>query len=204
MAENGIIQQYAAHLERKASGLVMRWTLGLGFAGALLGLFPFAHVSHGVVPAHLGYFTVLLGAFAGAYLGYSTGEKRAVEPRMQAQLALHQLQVEQSLISRAAAPAPAPAAAAAAVPVAAPVPAPAQAPAAPPVAVAVAPVAQPAPVVPAAPPVVAPEPAPLPAPAVAAQAGPAPVAAVPAAPVADLPRLVEPPHEPPLSQPVGL
>src|SRR5690348_1954876 len=118
MGENGIIQQYAAHLERKASGLVMRWTLGLGFVGGLLGAFPLAHISHGLVPSHLGYATLLLGAIAGAYLGYTTGERKAVEPRMQAQLALHQLQVEQSLMRTSAVPAPVP------VPAQVPVPAP--------------------------------------------------------------------------------
>jgi len=137
MADNGIIQQYAAHLERKASGLLMRWTLGLGFVGGLLGAFPFLHISHGVVSGgRFGLGTVLLGALAGAYLGYTTGERKAIEPRMQAQLALHQLQVEQSLIGRVVAspvvaspvvpavpvaPAPVPAP----VPVAPPAPAPA-------------------------------------------------------------------------------
>jgi hypothetical protein len=203
-AENGIIQQYAAHLERKASGLLMRWTLGLGFVGGLLGAFPFLHISHGVVSGDLGLGTMLLGAIAGAYLGYSTGQKKAVEPRMQAQLALHQLQVEQSLIGRvAAAPVPVPAPVVAAPPVT------------PPAAVAPAPVA-PAPAPPASAPafVQAPAPAPLapapapvaPAPAAPAAPAPAPVpiTLAPAAPAAVVPRLVEPPQTPPLSRPVGV
>jgi hypothetical protein len=207
MADNGIIQQYAAHLERKASGLLMRWTLGLGFVGGLLGAFPFLHISHGVVSGRLGLGTILLGALAGAYLGYTTGERKAIEPRMQAQLALHQLHVEQSLIGRVAAPAPmaAPVVAAPAPVAAAPV-----APAAPAAPVVTAPLlAPPAPVVPApaavAPAPVAPVPAPAPlVPAPQPAPDPAPLAPAAHAPTAGVPRLVEPPQTPPLSRPVGL
>jgi len=209
MGENGIIQQYAAHLERKASGLVMRWTLGLGFVGAVLGSFPLAHISHGLVPSHLGYATLLLGAIAGAYLGYTTGERKAIEPRMQAQLALHQLQVEQSLIRTVGVPVPAQAVAPQPVPVAPPVAAPVAPPVAPPVATVQVQVPAPAPLppqirvaapAPVAPPVVAPDPAF--APVAPQQVAPVPAEPAPA-PVADLPRLVEPPQAPPLSQPIG-
>ena len=216
MGENGIIQQYAAHLERKASGLVMRWTLGLGFVGAVLGSFPLAHISHGLVPSHLGYATLLLGAIAGAYLGYTTGERKAIEPRMQAQLALHQLQVEQSLIRTVGLPVPTQAVAPQPVPVAPPVAAPVAPTVAPPVAPPTVQVPAPAPLppqirvaapAPVAPPVVAPDRAFAPAPLAPQQAAPQQVAPVPAepapAPVADLPRLVEPPQAPPLSQPIG-
>ena len=113
MAEtSGIVELYAQHLEAKASRLVLRSTLIFGFLGAVLGGFPLLHVSNAVVPSHLGVATLLLGALAGAYIGYTIGERRAVEVRFQAQLALHQLRIEQSLIARAPAAPAAPARAA--------------------------------------------------------------------------------------------
>src|SRR3954447_5378390 len=113
MAETtGIIEQYAQHLERKASGLVLRFTAFGALVGAVLGGFPlFQSASSALVPHHLGYATLLLGAAAGGYLGWSFGERRALEIRFQAQIALRQLQVEQSLMRQVAArPAPVPAA----------------------------------------------------------------------------------------------
>lgn len=209
MAETtGLIEQYAQHLERKASGLVLRFTVVSGFVGALLGGFPLFHTSNGLVPHHLGYATLMLGAAAGAYLGWSTGERRAVEPRLQAQLALRQLQVEQTLmrgavarpaaLAPAAAPVPAPAVPAP-VPVAAPAPPPAPvAPPAPAPAAVRPPAPAPAPVPVAPPPMVqvAPTPppvapAPAPAPVEEQEAEPMPPAAVAPAPVP--PRLVQPP-----------
>ena len=219
MAETtGIIEQYAQHLERKASGLVLRFTAFGALVGAALGGFPlFQSASSALVPHTFGYATLLLGAAAGGYLGWSFGERRAIEPRFQAQIALHQLQVEQTLMRQVAArPAPvaasapvaAPAPAAAPAAVAAPSPVAAPAPVAPPSPVsAPAPVAPPPapPVVQAAPPpppVVAvapapplpPTPAPLPVPAPVAAPEPAP-AEEPAPPAAlgPPPRLVQPP-----------
>jgi hypothetical protein len=106
---SGIVELYAQHLEAKASRLAVRSTVVWGIVGALLGGFPLFHISNAVVPAHLGVGTLLLGAFAGAYIGYTIGQRKAVEVRFQAQLALHQAQLEQSLIGRAAPAVPAPA-----------------------------------------------------------------------------------------------
>src|SRR3954447_11288490 len=113
MAETpGLIEQYAQHLERKASALVVRFTVSICFVGAALGAFPLVRASNSVVPSHLGFATLLLGAIAGAYVGYTMGERRAVEPRLQAQLALRQLRVEERLFTRVGqAPAPVPGAA---------------------------------------------------------------------------------------------
>ena len=213
MAEtSGIVELYAQHLEAKASRVVLRSTLIFGFIGAVLGGFPLLHVSNAVVPSHLGVATLMLGALAGAYIGYTMGERRAVEVRFQAQLALHQLEIEQSLMGRVAAPA-APAAPAQApvqvtvqaapAPVAPPAPSPEPAPApAPPVA-APAPAPAPAPVVQApvaAPPLVHPEPAHIVPPVAPAPISPVPVsppAGPPAATVVTPPPLLAP--APPLS-----
>src|SRR5436305_7185608 len=110
MAEtSGIIEQYAAHLEAKATRVVVRMTTAFGLVGAVLGGFPLLYTKNALVPSHLGYATLLLGAVAGAYLGYSFGDRKAEDHRMQAKLALHQLQVEQDLIRRVAASVPVPA-----------------------------------------------------------------------------------------------
>src|SRR3954453_8242966 len=103
MAEtSGIIEQYAAHLEAKANRVVLRMTACFGFVGAVLGGFPLLYAKYAIVPSHMGYATLLLGAGAGAYLGYTFGDRRGDEHRMQAKLALHQLQVEQSLMRQIA------------------------------------------------------------------------------------------------------
>jgi hypothetical protein len=228
---NGIIEQYAAHLEAKATRVVLRFTIFFALTGALLGGFPllYSHSAYALVPSHLGYATLMLGAAAGAYLGYTFGDRRAEEHRMQAKLALHQLAVEQSLIRQVAVqqqqpvpqPAPVPVQVQQPAPVAAPAPAPVAAPVpvAPPPVVPVAPVpvapapvapapVAPAPVAPApvaAPPLMVPAPpllspaAPAPAPVQAPAQAPAPVAPPPVTPAASLPRLVEPQQAPPLS-----
>jgi hypothetical protein len=181
MAESTeIIQQYARHLEQKASSLILRSAVVFGLVGAVLGGFPLVKVENPVVPAQLGYATLLLGALAGAYLGYRSGERRAIGPRLQAQMAIRQLAVEQSLIRRVVQPA-APAAPAAQQPV--PVPAPVAQPVVPvqqpvPAPVRVAPVLQP--VAPVAAP--APEPVPVSAPTPAPVVAPAPVSVPPVTP----------------------
>jgi outer membrane biosynthesis protein TonB len=189
----GLIEQYAQHLERKASGLVLRFAVLGALVGAALGGFPLFQGSNAIVPHHLGYATLLLGAAAGAYLGWSLGERRAVEPRFQAQLALRQLQVEQTLMRGAVAqpaapapvsppaPAPAPVVAAPAPPAAAPAPAP-------------APVLAPEPA-----PVLAPTPAPMPAAVRLPPPAPVPVAAPPAPPVVQVA-----PTPPPVALPVAV
>jgi hypothetical protein len=151
-----IVEQYAEHLSGKAASSVLSFALVGVAGGAALGAIP-GHLSHSLLANGVNYFAVLLGALAGGIAGRSLGDKRAVGLRLQAQLALRQLQVEELLLHRA------PAAAAAVPPLSAP-------------ALAPAPVATPAPalVPPLAAPV-APTPAPPPAPA------PAPVAAPPPA-----------------------
>ncbi len=183
----GIVELYAEHLLKKASSAVVTLAVGGAIAGAALGAVP-GLLSHSVISPGANYFAVLLGAIAGGFLGRSLGDKRAVGLRLQAQMALHQVQVESRLVAapvaRPAAPAPA---------VAAPVAAPALPPLAAPVAA--PPLAAPPLVAPAT--LVAPqpaeaEPAPPVVPAIRIEPAPAPLPSVP--------RLVEPPALPPLSQ----
>lgn len=197
MTETGhIFEQWAKHLEAKASGLVMASMVGGGLIGAALGGVPLLRLSNAVVPHHLGYATLLIGAAAGAYLGWSFGRRRGTGLRLQAEVARRQFQVEQSLIRRMmqlapappvqqapvqqvpVAPPPPPVAAPAPPPVAAPPPPPppAPAPVPPPMVPAPAPVTPllttPSPTAPAVPPVVSPIPAPPPEPPPAAAYAP--------------------------------
>jgi hypothetical protein len=214
-----IVEQYAEHLSGKAASSVLSFALVGATGGAALGAIP-GHLSHSLLANGVNYFAVLLGALAGGIAGRSLGDKRAVGLRLQAQLALRQLQVEELMLQRApsAAAVMPPLSAPALVPVPVPVPAPAlvaplAVPAAPAVAPPPAPVAAPPPAEPVvvptvafpnlqpagptAPPVVAPAPAPLAAaPALpVAPPPPPPVRAVPAGP-----QLVEEePAMPPLS-----
>jgi len=206
-----IVEQYAEHLSGKAASSVLSFALVGTAGGAALGAIP-GHLSHSLLANGVNYFAVLLGALAGGIAGRSLGDKRAVGLRLQAQLALRQLQVEELLLQRApsaaAAMPPLSAPALAPVPVPAPAPALVPPPAPPPAPVAAPPPAEPVvvptvafptlqPAGPTAPPVVAPAPAPLAAaPALpVAPPAPPPVRAVPAGP-----QLVEEePAMPPLS-----
>jgi hypothetical protein len=173
-----IFEQWARHLESKASGIVVATTVAGGVVGAVLGGVPLLHLSHGVVPHHLGYATLLIGAAAGGYLGWSFGERRATGLRLQAEVARRQFQVEQSLIRRMMQLAPTP-----------PVQQPPATPPPPVVPAAVAPAAvAPAPVPP--PPAPAPVPPPL---------APAPV---PVTPLLTTPAPAGPPPVPPVVSPI--
>jgi hypothetical protein len=176
----GIVEQYAGHLLKRASSTVVTLTAVGLVAGAALGAAP-GFLSHSLIPGGTKYFAVLLGLIAGGFLGRSIGEQRALGLRLQAQMALRQLQLESRFVTAPAAPAARPAAPAPVSP-AAPVP-PAVS----------APVTVAAPVPPAVR---------APAPAQAAAPSPSPVRIeAPAAVTPAGPKLVEPsaPALPPLS-----
>src|SRR5580765_468705 len=122
----GIVEQYAEHLLKKASSAVVSLVVCGTFGGAVLGAVP-GHLGHSVISSGANYFAVLLGAIAGGFFGRSLGERRALGLRLQAQMALRQLQLESRAVqaptapvARPVAPAPAPAPVAAPFPVAAP------------------------------------------------------------------------------------
>jgi hypothetical protein len=173
-----IVEQYAQHLFRKATSMVMYFAVGGGLVGAVLGAVP-GLLAHSLIAGGTNKFAILLGAIAGGFAGRSMGERRAVGIRLQGQLALHQSQggvPAQQVLQVAVVPQPVP------QPVAQPQP------------VAPQPVA-PQPVAPPAPaPVAAPAPAPAPVPAPA----PAPPVAAPAPPpvMAPAPPVMAPPPAP--------
>jgi hypothetical protein len=136
----GIVEQYAGHLLKRASSVVVSFALVGTIGGAALGAAP-GLMAHSFIPGGAKYFAVLLGAIAGGCLGRTIGDRRAVGLRLQAQMALRLLKLESRFVTapaapaaRPAAPAPVSAAAATPVPPAAPpalrppAPAPAQAP----------------------------------------------------------------------------
>jgi hypothetical protein len=194
----GIVEQYAGHLLKRASSVVLSFTVFGVIGGAALGAAP-GFLSHSLIPAGTKYFAVLLGAIAGGFLARSIGDRRALGLRLQAQMALRQLQLESRFVAAPAAPvarpaAPAPVSAAVTAPPAVPAPV-TVAPPVPPAVRAPAPTANPAPAAPA--------PA-APAPPASSPAVPSPATARTEAPVAAIsagPRLVQPsaPALPPLS-----
>jgi hypothetical protein len=178
----GIVEQYAGHLLKRGSSVVVTFTVVGMIGGAVLGAAP-GFLSHSLIPAGTKYYAVLLGVIAGGIFARSIGDRRALGLRLQAQMALRQLQFESRFVTAPAAPAARPAAPA-------------------PVSPAVtAPPAVPAPVTVATP---VPPAVRAPVPATAVAPSPSPVRAeAPAAVAPAGPRLVQPsaPSLPPLSAP---
>ena len=198
----GIIERYADHLYRRAASIVMGATAGGAVFGAFVGAMPLTSYVHWPIPHFLGYATVLMCAVVGGFIGHVVGESRAFGLRIQAQMALHQLRVEQNTSAVAAAVVPqAPAPFEAGPPVsampAAPLLPPLVPPAAAPAQAAVAPPLAPTLPAPAAPAPVAP------APVAPAPVAPAPVAAPPLPPLAPPEPLVPPLPEPLAPAPVA-
>lgn len=155
-----VIERHAAALHQKAGSRVARFTFFGFLIGSVIGastvVAPMVSSVHSLLPHRFAYAAIVMGAAAGAYLGYLIGQSRAVALRLQANLAVHQLEIGRALhrfeALRVALPA------AASLPAPTPVPA-APAPAPAPVA------AAPAPPEPAPAPVVSlPEPLPAPVP----------------------------------------
>ena len=152
-----VIERHAAALHQKAGSRVARFTFFGFLIGSVIGastvVAPMVSSVHSLLPHRFAYAAIVMGAAAGAYLGYLIGQSRAVALRLQANLAVHQLEIGRALHRFEALRVPLPAAAS----LPAPTPVPAAAPAPAPVA--------PAPPEPAPAPVVSlPEPLPAPEP----------------------------------------
>ena len=152
------IERHALALHQKAGSRVARFTVFGVLIGTALGasaiIAPMVSSVHSLLPHRYAYAAVVMGAAAGAYLGYLMGQSRAVALRLQANVAVHQVEIGRALHRIEAMRLPLPAAASL------PTPAPAPAPAA----VAPPPLPAPAPVVslPPAPPALEPAPTPMP------------------------------------------
>jgi hypothetical protein len=154
-----VIERHAAALHQKAGSRVARFTFFGFLIGTVIGastvVAPMVSSVHSLLPHRFAYAAIVMGAAAGAYLGYLVGQSRAVALRLQANLAVHQLEIGRALHRFEALRVPLPAAASLPAPAPVPAPAPAPAPVAPPA---------PAPVVSLPDPPPAPAPAPAPAP----------------------------------------
>jgi hypothetical protein len=91
-----VIERHAAYLYRRADALTRgSMVVGAGF-GAVVGAYPLTPWSHWPVPHMFGVATLLFGALAGLMIGYVIGDSRATGVRLQAQLVLHQVQLERN------------------------------------------------------------------------------------------------------------
>src|SRR5579864_6763949 len=91
-----VIERHAAYLYRRAAALT-RGSMVVGAAfGAAAGAYPLTPWSHWPIPHMFGVATMLFGALAGLVIGYAVGDSRATGVRLQAQLVLHQLQLERN------------------------------------------------------------------------------------------------------------
>jgi hypothetical protein len=119
--DEGVVERYAEHLQKKASSAVVSLVVCGVIGGAALGATP-VHLAHSLISPGANYFAVLLGAIAGGFVGRTIGDRRALGLRLEAQMALRQLTLERRFVTAPAAPAarpaaPAPVSAAAATPV---------------------------------------------------------------------------------------
>ena len=103
---SGIIEKYADHLYRRAASLVMGATVVGAIIGAIFGGMPLTHYVNWPIPHSAGYATAMIGALIGGFIGHVVGESRAFGLRIQAQMALHQLRVDQNTTAVAAAVVP--------------------------------------------------------------------------------------------------
>lgn len=95
--DESVIQEFAAGLYRKAASVVYRDTcLGLfgGFVAATIGT-KFSPIQDASVNDQI-WIVILIGAFVGALLGYSSGRAHSFKLKLEAQNALCQAQIERN------------------------------------------------------------------------------------------------------------
>jgi len=97
--ESTIVEQYASYLARKARGIVNRWMVAVGVACAGLGAVLLSSWADWPITHRAAYGTVVLGALAGGILGRSIGSSRASGFRLQAQLVVHQDELERTALA---------------------------------------------------------------------------------------------------------
>lgn len=91
-----VIERHAGYLYRRANALTRGSMVAGALFGATVGAYPLTPWSHWPVPHMFGVATLLFGALAGVMIGYVVGDSRATSVRLQAQLVLHQLQLERN------------------------------------------------------------------------------------------------------------
>jgi predicted lipid-binding transport protein (Tim44 family) len=186
-----IIERFAEQLMAKADSTRVGFGVGGGIFGVLVGavpLTPLQSVWH--ISGAFAFASILIGGMIGVLLGYVVGEGRAFRYRVQAQMALFQVEIEKKVAAAVA-----PRRAVVRPPAAAPAPSPAPASAPAPAAV------QPAPPVPSPTPARPAQPEPAMTPRLEPIAPGAPVAPMLRPPSANdgLPPLSQPPAVPPVT-----
>jgi hypothetical protein len=91
-----VIEYHAAYLYRRAAALTRGSTALGALVGAAAGAYPLTRYSHWPIPHSYGIATLLVGMLAGGLIGFVVGDSRANAVRVQAQLVLHQLQLERN------------------------------------------------------------------------------------------------------------
>jgi hypothetical protein len=98
-----IIEQFAAKLYGKSSAVVAGGIVTGAIVGAGFGAVPLTSLGENwPIPSTFGFATTLLGLLVGALVGYVVGDARSFGYRLQAQVALCQLQTERNTAKIAA------------------------------------------------------------------------------------------------------
>jgi hypothetical protein len=97
-----VIERHAVLMYRRAAALVRGSILLGALLGGAVGGYPLTRWSHWPIPHAFGLATLLGGVLAGVAIGYVVGDSRATNVRLQAQLVLHQLQLERNTAAIAA------------------------------------------------------------------------------------------------------
>jgi hypothetical protein len=128
-----VIERFAEQLLRKADSVRVGSAVVGGILGVIFGAVPLTPLeSVWPIPSRFGVATMLIGALTGVLVGWVVGEGRAFRFRVQAQMALFQVEIERKVEAAVmGAVTQAPAAASVAPALVAPAPAAAPAPPAP-------------------------------------------------------------------------
>jgi hypothetical protein len=92
-----IIERFAERLYEKAHAFVVGSVVAGAALGVAFGAVPLTSLGESwPIPSSFGFATMLVGAVAGAILGYRIGDARSFAYMLQAQTALCQLQIERN------------------------------------------------------------------------------------------------------------
>jgi hypothetical protein len=93
-----VIERFAEQLLRKADSVRVGSASVGGIIGVIFGAVPLTPFeSVWPIPARFGVATMLIGALAGVLVGWVVGEGRAFRFRVQAQMALFQIDIERKV-----------------------------------------------------------------------------------------------------------